>query len=54
MEESPTPPAEFNEPLDTTPTNWFELGAELCSEGRLSKDRLERAFEAVRLGVARA
>jgi len=44
----------LGQPACGYPTNWFELGATLCSEGFITADRLERALEAVRLGVARA
>jgi hypothetical protein len=34
--------------LDSTPTNWFELGATLCLEGRIPAARLQNAFTSVR------
>lgn len=34
--------------VDSTPTNWFELGAELCASGHLTETRLRRAFAAVK------
>jgi len=35
------------------PTNWFELGAQLCYEGRISPERLAAAALSVRQGVKR-
>jgi hypothetical protein len=40
--------------VDSTPTNWFELGASLCLEGRITETRFRRAADAVRKGVDRA
>jgi hypothetical protein len=40
--------------LDSTPTNWFELAADLCLSGRITETRMRRAIEAVRQGVERA
>lgn len=39
--------------LDSTPSSWFEFGAQLCHEGHISMDRMYAAFEAVRKGVDR-
>jgi hypothetical protein len=39
--------------LDSTPTNWFELAADLCASGHITETRMRRAIEAVRRGVSR-
>jgi len=39
--------------LDSTPTNWFELAADLCAGGHITETRMRRAVEAVRQGVSR-
>jgi hypothetical protein len=40
--------------LDSTPTNWFELAADLCHQGHITETRMRRAIAAVRQGVDRA
>lgn len=39
--------------MDSTPTNWFELAAELCHSGKITETRMRRAIDAVRQGVKR-
>jgi hypothetical protein len=40
--------------MDSTPTNWFELAADLCHHGYITETRMRRAIAAVRQGVDRA
>ena len=40
-------------PTGSTPTNWFELAADLCHSGYLTETRMRRAVDAVRQAVSR-
>lgn len=39
--------------MDSTPTNWFQLAAELCHGGYITETRMHRAVKAVQEGVSR-
>ncbi len=39
--------------LDNTPSDWFELAADLCASGYITETRMRRAVDAVRKAVAR-
>jgi hypothetical protein len=39
-------------PTGSTPTNWFELAADLCHSGHITETRMRRAVDAVRKAVS--